>query len=270
MSRKITSRRLNGRRAASLAVALFAAAAAAGAPSQPVTMGKRALLVAVSDYRAPYPTRKVKDAWPSLNSDLDVDNMRQVLVSRYGFRDEDVLVLRDLKASRSGKQVPGAATREGILGAFRTWLIDPAQPGDVSVFLYSGHGQQVRDQDDDEPDGLDEALVPYDFVSARAADNAGRVIRDDDLGKLLRELSFRLKGEGSTLCVVDCCHAGTATRGSLSAKGRGWDARVDGALPSPARGRTDSGLLPEARGWAAFSACQSHESAFEAQLDHLP
>jgi hypothetical protein len=81
--------------------------------------------VAVSDYAAAYPGRKDLRAWPALHSELDAENMRRSSsVTRYGFRDEDVLILSDLKATRAGKEVPGAATREGILSAFRTTLLD--------------------------------------------------------------------------------------------------------------------------------------------------
>ncbi|WP_223210404.1 caspase family protein, partial [Microcystis aeruginosa] len=39
------------------------------------------------------------------------------------------------------------ATRENILQAFEEHLIQWAQPGDVVVFHFSGHGSQVFDPD---------------------------------------------------------------------------------------------------------------------------
>jgi hypothetical protein len=259
--------RLNGRPfrlAGALLLALLVRVGAADSLSGNANARtRRALLVAVSDYAASYPGRKDLRAWPVLHSELDAENMRQVLVTRYGFRDEDVLILHDLKASRAGNSVPGAATRDGIVAAFRSALIDPARPGDVLVFLYSGHGQQVADQDGDEPDGLDEALLPYDFVGARAAENAARLLRDDDLNQLLRELSGRMKGQGSVFCAFDCCHAGTITRGVLPTKGRGWEERLDGPAPASNPAARRIGFVPKVEGWTAFSATQSHEPAFE-------
>ena len=39
---------------------------------------------------------------------------------------------------------------------------------DIVVFHYSGHGSQMTDLEGDEPDGLDETIVPYDSGRAPA------------------------------------------------------------------------------------------------------
>ena len=49
-----------------------------------------------------------------------------------------------------------------MLGAIRDRLAAPSQPGDVAVFYFSGHGSQMPDVSDDEPDQWDETLVAYD------------------------------------------------------------------------------------------------------------
>jgi hypothetical protein len=282
----------------------FLLAAAVGAMASPPTVGpratpsaaasrssapahKRALLVAVSDYGSKYGKRR-KPLWVPLHCRMDAENMRKVLIDTYGFKDDDILMLEDLRATRGGRPVPGlGATRQGILTAFRRHLIDPAQPGDVAVFLFAGHGQPVRDPEGVrvKPDGLDPSIVPYDYVTQSAKDGEKANIRGYDFQKLLRALSEKMRGaegkvEGNITCIIDSCHSNTIVRGSQVARGRGWDERIDGPKPRPpAAVRGDpglregqsspegSGLLPTgealARGYVLLTACQSHESAYE-------
>merc|ERR1719326_2678355 len=89
-------------------------------------------------------------------------------------------------------------TRENIMEALH-WLITGAESGDNLFLHYSGHGGQMKDQDGDEKDGVDETMVPLDYTSAGQ-------IRDDDLFKAL---IAPLK-EGVNLSVImDCCHSGS-------------------------------------------------------------
>jgi len=251
-------------------------APAGGAQPAPATPRKLALLVSVSNYQAKHPSRKVIGEWLNLNCYLDTRNMRATLTApRYGFADADVLVLDDLKATRAGQPVPGlAATREGMIAAFRGHLIAQARPGDVVVFLFSGHGNQIADQPKgqpgggDEPDGYDEAFVPYDYAGTPEGD-AKAYFRDDDLALLLKELKAKMAGpdgkvQGSINLIVDSCHSGTVTRGIRIAKGRG--AVAQGPIEINAKGRAGGNAAHDEapEGYVAMSACQSDESAFEA------
>jgi Caspase domain len=88
----------------------------------------------------------------------------------YGFQDEDITTLVD-----DGDHPQ--PTKAAILHAYRR-VVAQSQPGD-SIFLhYSGHGTKVPDQNGDEEDGYDEALVPSDYTSAG-------IILDDDLYEIL-------------------------------------------------------------------------------------
>lgn len=80
-----------------------------------------------------------------------------------------------------------------------SWLVQDAKQGDTLLFHYSGHGTSIADQDGDEDDGLDEALVPMDY--ARAG-----LLRDDDIYKILIQ---RLPEGVKLVCICDCCHSGT-------------------------------------------------------------
>jgi len=69
--------------------------------------------------------------------------------------------------------------------------------GDMFLLTYSGHGGQIKDVDNSEPDGLDETWVLYD-----------RELVDDELYAMW--LLFR---PGVRICVVaDSCHSGITTK----------------------------------------------------------
>src|SRR5262249_15482034 len=73
------------------------------------------------------------------------------------------------------------ATRDRIIGELKR-LVSQARSGDVLAFHYSGHGTTLEDDDGDERDGFDEAMVPVDFSD-------GYFIRDDDLRGIFNELA---------------------------------------------------------------------------------
>jgi len=91
-------------------------------------------------------------------------------------------------------------TRANILAAFE-WLVKGAGRGDRLLLHYSGHGGQLSAASDSaESDGLDETLVPVDYLTAG-------MIRD---GELYDRLVKPLYETGAILrAVLDCCHSGT-------------------------------------------------------------
>ena len=95
---------------------------------------KHALVVAIADY----PT---ESGWSKINSDNDVS----ILVpefKRLGFR-LSTLVNKE-------------ATKQGILHALKQ-LTKQAHCNDFVCIHFSCHGQQMEDDNQDEPEGLDEA-----------------------------------------------------------------------------------------------------------------
>ncbi len=143
---------------------------------------KRALLIGINQYKA------VPKLQGSLN---DIDTMRQILRSRWGFAESNIAVLTD-----------EAATRAGILTALEQ-LVATAGPNDTVYFHYSGHGSQVEDLNGDElDDHLDETLVPQDGRSGDVRD-----ITDDELDAIFARLRAK-----HAFIVLDSCHSGTATR----------------------------------------------------------
>lgn len=96
--------------------------------------------------------------------------------------------------------VNGDATRDGILSAVDD-LVGKSKAGDVLVLQYSGHGTTVPDENEEEEDGKDQAVCPFDFAD-------GHLLVDDDVA-----MSFTRLPAGVTLtCFFDCCHSGTITR----------------------------------------------------------
>jgi len=88
-------------------------------------------------------------------------------------------------------------------------------PGDFAYVFFSGHGQQVKDDNQDEGDGYDEAFVPYNspekFVKGK---NEGQyLIRDDEFSELFDQLRTKIGKNGHLVVVLDSCHSGTGTRG---------------------------------------------------------
>lgn len=123
----------------------------------------------------------------------DVHNMGQFLVERYGFNQQDFVVLTDDQQSPAG--IP---TRDNILKAMQ-WLVDGAQPGDNLFIAYSGHGGSEEDEDGDEDDGMDETMCPVDYQE-------NGQIHDDQIHDVLVK---PLPAGCRLTALFDCCHSGS-------------------------------------------------------------
>ncbi|GEM_PF-1525684 len=124
----------------------------------------------------------------------DVEKMRELLVNRFGFKPQNIRVLLD-------------AEKPDIEDAIRNWLRRRLHVGDVALIHFSGHGTRIPDQNGDEPDRKDEALVCNNFHPA--VTKLEHLILDDELAQWLRDLQRR--GAHVTM-IVDACHSGTVYR----------------------------------------------------------
>ncbi len=156
---------------------------------------KYALIVTISNYEE-------GSGWTDLHAYNDVELIKYALLEQ-GFEEDQIKVLQDEEA-----------TKAGIMDAFRTHLLDQVEAGDVAFFHFSGHGQQTTDIEQDELDGYDEAIVPYDspLRFERGVYQGERLIRDDELGRLCNELRMKLGSAGNLWILLDACHSGTGTR----------------------------------------------------------
>jgi uncharacterized caspase-like protein len=211
---------------------------------------RRAVVVGINTYeRAHWPGasklprpvgRAVGDVGDLDGAVNDADSMVELLVARFGFARENILVLRDLDA-----------TREGILGAIGAWLVEPAKKDDTLVFYYSGHGSLI--QNPAEVDRSDETLVPADSAVG-ALD-----VRDDELAKLWNELVF--DREAKLTVILDSCHSGGMSRGIT---GPGRSKRVAPAI-QPLEAIPLGERRADTSGRAVFlSASQDFQEAKEA------
>lgn len=159
-------------------------------------MKKHALLVGINDYK------NINDLQGCIN---DVTNVRNILKTFFGFRNNDIRVLTDERA-----------TKKNILYRLER-MVKKAKKGDLLVFHFSGHGSQIRDRDNDElNDHMDELICPYNMNWDDG------YITDDMLRAILDKLPIGVKME----ILLDSCHSGTGTRdlGRDSAAGTGQKA----------------------------------------------
>ncbi|MEZ4926583.1 MAG: caspase family protein [Saprospiraceae bacterium] len=154
---------------------------------------KIALLVGIGEYQqAPFSNQ-------SLQAEKAIKLM-QLTLMKQGFAEANILVL-----SNAG------ATSHGIQQALQEHLFR-AEDGDVVVFYYYGHGVQIADDNDDEADKLDEAIVPFNGYKANNKEHRN-LIRDDQLGVWIQHIRKKCGPQGQVLVLIDACHSGGGVRG---------------------------------------------------------
>jgi hypothetical protein len=200
---------------------------------------KRALLIGINKYQA------VPKLQGSIN---DIETMRQILITRWGFSEKYIAVLKD-----------EAASRTGILAALEQ-LVKETGPQDTVYFHFSGHGSQVEDLNGDEKDdGLDETIVPQD---GRAGDV--RDITDDELDAVFARLRAK-----NAFIVLDSCHSGTATR-SLDIRTRSipQDNRVDIYRKAEQASIKTRAVVPVVTSrYVVMTGAASHQEALDGPVD---
>lgn len=168
------------------------------------TPRKRAVLVGINRYADP--------TYRPLNGAVnDTQLQKELLIHRFGFDPGNILTLLD-----------GEATREKILNALQKHLVDWAQPRDVAVFHFSGHGSQVADPDKVFPDGRVSTIVPFDgIVLPNGYPKKGGKV-NDITGHTLWLLMQAINTDNVTF-VLDSCHSGGARKGLLTVRSRPGD-----------------------------------------------
>jgi hypothetical protein len=222
----------------------------------PRPQNRWALIVGVNEYRY-LPHARL---YGCVN---DARAMERVLADLFEFPRENVTLLLDQQA-----------TRDAILGAMRR-LADQVKRDDVVVFHFSGHGSQMTDREGDEPDGMDETILPHD---TGRGDRENRDITDDEIYDWLLELTAQTP---YVTLVFDCCHSGTISRDaelhSSMVREVEPDYRpIDELPPSPIRRRRDfkesigakgtSGWLAPSERYVLIAACENEQKANEVVL----
>ncbi|MCB0734654.1 MAG: caspase family protein [Bacteroidetes bacterium] len=155
-------------------------------PTGAAIRGKHALLIGAGDYTH----------WNKISSVRDVDSIHAALLRR-GFQEKDIVVLTDA-------QVVKDKVNEALID-----LAMRIRAGDVVHIHFSGHGIQVEDDNGDELDRYDEALIMIDAPrNLSTMDSEKHIFRDDELGMHIKRLSEKLTGSGQLVISLDAAHSG--------------------------------------------------------------
>jgi len=162
-----------------------------------------ALIVGVSNYK----DTNIRD----LNyADKDASSFYNSLIENCRFKKEQIKILQNENA-----------TYENIRKSISGWLFKNAQKNDKIIIFFSGHGYRDLDNNDDEDDGFDEFLIPFDYQSS----DISSAIRDDEFAYWINSLRTE-----NILLVLDSCFSGGAAKAkgiineNISIKG---DVKID-------------------------------------------
>ena len=122
--------------------------------------------------------------------DKDVAMMKEV-VERLGFENVRVLMNKEVTYTKMIRSLQDLAT--GVTA------------NDRVLIYFSGHGTQVPDDNTDESDRLDEALVAQDAIYENR--QVLNVLRDDEFGELLAVIPSQ-----NIYVLIDACNSGTSTK----------------------------------------------------------
>ncbi|MBN1632690.1 MAG: caspase family protein [Ignavibacteria bacterium] len=159
---------------------------------------KRGLIIGIGKYSP-------GSGWQALSSAKDIPLIKSTLINQ-GFQEKDIIILTDEKA-----------TKQNIINELDK-LLSECNEGDIVVIHYSGHGQRIQDDNGDETDMLDEALIPYDAGCCYSDKYKGENhLRDDLIGEYVMKLRLKLKKQGCLNFFVDACYSATILKGDLPA-----------------------------------------------------
>lgn len=208
----------------------------------------RALIIAIGKYPA-------ESGWELIHGDNDGLLIYQLLhENNY----QHIKMLRNKEA-----------TKEAIYQALEK-LYNETEKEDHVFIHFSCHGQQMMDLSEDEDDGLDESLIPYDALFWYLPDiyEGENHISDDEMGIWINKLRQKAGETGQVIVTLDACHSGTANRYSADYYIRGTTQifAPEGYIPSPGKHMERSLKLKPLRGYApvmVLSACLPDEVNFE-------
>lgn len=220
-------------------------------PSLTVAQTNRALIVAISDYL-------VENGWEETHATNDCELVIPMLKAN-NYKPANIRTVLNEKATKSN-----IIKELDLLGR-------RSRPGDFIYIHFSGHGQQMADDNGDEPDSLDEAFIPYDayyrYIPGRY--EGENHLRDDELEYRIDHIRRQIGAKGNVIVVLDACHSGTGTRivdDDDYIRGTSYIFAPDNFVPSPVdtalvrlNFHTGEDLSPI----TVFSACQPDELNYE-------
>lgn len=183
---------------------------------------------------------------------------------------EDLLVSSHFVPSNIKKLYNAQATKANIINALDS-LLNHSTQGDLIHIHFSCHGQQMMDDNGDEEDGLDEALIPYDaqFWYTPGVYEGENHLRDDELGLWIKRIREKIGVEGQLTLTLDACHSGTANRvygDGDYIRGTGYIFAPKSVVPTPGEHLHLSLHLKDEPNMASvcvYSACLPEENNYE-------
>ena len=160
--------------------------------SFPAFATSRALVIGIGKYD------RVKTGWNTIHGDNDVSLLKPWLITR-GFTDLVTLTNEEATKTRIVNELKSLAQR--------------SSKGDKIFFLFSGHGQPIRDDNHDEGNGkgYDESIIPYDACRDKLKMDGkyeGQYhLIDDELCPLFDSIKKKLGSNGELFVAVDACYS---------------------------------------------------------------
>lgn len=166
-----------------------------------ISAQRYAMIVGVSHYPQ-------NSGWKDIHSCNDV----QLLKSTLG-HDFSITTLED-----------GKATYRLIKEGFSR-LTTKIKNGNTVLIHFSCHGQQMlATNDKNEPDGLDECLIPYDARKTKSQSYSGAShLKDNEISLLIKRLMQKAGPKGLVIVTIDACHSDSMNRGDDSLHIRGTE-----------------------------------------------
>lgn len=218
----------------------------------------RALIVAISDY-------PIESGWDETHAVNDCELIIPMLKAN-GYKSSNIHSLLDRQAAK-----------QNIVNALKRLAVQSNAQDHIYIH-FSGHGQQMADDNGDEPDGLDEAFIPYDafyrYVPGKY--EGENHLRDDELEQLIDQIRYKVGKGGNVTIVLDACYSGTGTRivdeddyirgTSYLFAPAGFEPKQDKQNGNHSDFRTGDTLSPV----TVFSACQPDELNYEYKMGTPP
>ena len=198
----------------------------------------------------------------------DQKMLKGIILERFGFKEDNIQTLFDEQATRTN--ILKGLDRLAGMGEYEDNPL--VQEGDFVLISYTGHGSRLKEPADeqDEADGYDSTVVPYDSDRRRPVGKGGKNldITDDELHKRFQKIKKRA---AHLLLYFDCCHSGTISRDLTGELARSLieDDRYDdidrGEWPFGDRliPTGPSGWLPMDEGYILITGCADDEVALE-------
>jgi hypothetical protein len=129
----------------------------------------------------------------------DVELQKELLISRFGFQESDILTLTDEQA-----------TRVAIENTFLNHLVKDAKPSDVVVFHFSGYGSRIKLKAPEE--AIANTLIPFDGTYISENKKIVNCLLEETLMLLWRQLTTRATAILDTSYYAPLIAASTASR----------------------------------------------------------